>query len=977
MAVAAPDIRSAMSYCRRPPEHRADYLYIIFAPAFDIIPDFHQTGKLSRHGRSRYNQTGNSIIMLQKALKTIFGSRNERLIKQMYKNVERINALEQEIAALDDAQLQSKSVAFRERIAQGATLDDLLPEAFAVVREAGKRVLGMRHFDVQLIGGMVLHSGKISEMATGEGKTLVATLAAYLNALSGKGVHVITVNDYLARRDAEWMGKIYNFLGMTVGVILSGQSTEEKRAAYATDITYGTNNEYGFDYLRDNMAFSIADKVQRGLNFAVVDEVDSILIDEARTPLIISGASDESSELYKKVNVLVPNLVKQEVEDGPGDFSVDEKARQVYLTEDGHQKAEEMLEQAGLIGEGESLYDPANITLMHHLYAGLRAHALFQKNVEYIVKDGQVIIVDEFTGRTMPGRRWSDGLHQAVEAKEGLDVQAENQTLASITFQNYFRLYKKLSGMTGTADTEAFEFQQIYGLEVVVIPTNRPIARKDQGDLIYLTANEKYDAIIEDITECQSRGQPVLVGTVSIEVSEYLSSLLDKKKIKHEVLNAKQHAREAEIVANAGRPGAVTIATNMAGRGTDIVLGGSLDAELARQESVEASAMAEIKSAWQQRHDQVIQAGGLHVVGTERHESRRVDNQLRGRSGRQGDPGSSRFYLSLQDNLMRIFASERVSSMMQKLGMQEGEAIEHPWVTKAIENAQRKVEGRNFDMRKQLLEYDDVANDQRKAIYEKRDELMASEDISETIINIRQDVVNNVINLYIPRNSLEEQWDLKGLEDALEVEFSTRMPVRKWLEEDHSLHEETLRAKMLEELVEAFKHKEALAGKATMRHFEKAVMLQVVDSLWKDHLAQMDYLRQGIGLRGYAQKNPKQEYKREAFELFGNMLDRLKRDVIQVVSRVQVRAEEDVQAVEEQRRQRIKMQYQHADASAMAGEPDATPSGQTPPAAAQAGAHGGDQHAQPFVRDGRKVGRNEPCPCGSGKKYKQCHGTMA
>ena len=915
--------------------------------------------------------------MLQKALKTIFGSRNERLIKQMYKTVERTTAMEAEIAKLDDTQLQAKTPEFRQRITDGATLDELLPEAFAVVREAGKRVLGMRHFDVQLIGGMVLHSGKISEMATGEGKTLVATLAAYLNALSGKGVHVITVNDYLARRDAEWMGKIYNFLGMTVGVILSGQSNEEKRAAYAADITYGTNNEYGFDYLRDNMAFSLADKVQRGLNFAVVDEVDSILIDEARTPLIISGASDESSELYKKVNVLVPKLTKQEEEDGPGDYSLDEKARQVYLTEDGHQKAEELLEQAGLIGEGESLYDPANITLMHHLYAGLRAHALFQKNVDYIVKDGQVVIVDEFTGRTMPGRRWSDGLHQAVEAKEGLAVQSENQTMASITFQNYFRLYNKLSGMTGTADTEAFEFQQIYGLEVVVIPTNRPITRKDKGDLIYLTAKEKYDAIIEDIVDCQERQQPVLVGTVSIEVSEYLSSLLDKKKIKHEVLNAKQHAREADIIANAGRPLAVTIATNMAGRGTDIVLGGSLDAELATLDKPGEDLIAKVKADWQQRHEQVLQSGGLHVVGTERHESRRVDNQLRGRSGRQGDPGSTRFYLSLEDSLMRIFASERVSSMMQKLGMQEGEAIEHPWVTKAIENAQRKVEGRNFDMRKQLLEYDNVANDQRKVIYEQRDELMAAEDISETINNIRRDVVANVINLYIPPNSLEEQWDLKGLEDALEVEFSQRMPLRKWLEDDHSLHEETLRAKILDELVEAFKQKEVLAGKSTMRNFEKAVTLQVVDSLWKDHLAQMDYLRQGIGLRGYAQKDPKQEFKREAFELFSNMLDRIKRDVIQVVSRVQVRAEEDVQAVEEQRRQRTKMQYQHAEASAMAGGGEPAPAAAAPGRAAQAPQAAQQAHAEPFVRDGRKVGRNEPCPCGSGKKYKQCHGKMA
>jgi preprotein translocase subunit SecA len=909
--------------------------------------------------------------MVGKLLSKIFGSRNERLLKRMYGTVAAINALEAQLAALTDEQLRAKTDEFRRRVKDGASLDDLLPEAFATVREAGKRVLNMRHFDVQMIGGMVLHSGKISEMATGEGKTLVATLPVYLNALSGDGVHVITVNDYLARRDAEWMGKLYNFLGMTVGVVVPGQNGEEKRAAYAADITYGTNNEYGFDYLRDNMAFTLADKMQRKLNFAIVDEVDSILIDEARTPLIISGPAEESSDLYKRINALVPKMTRQQEENGPGDYHVDEKARQVLLSEEGHQHAEELLTQAGLLQEGESLYDPHNIRLMHYLYASLRAHALFQRNVEYIVKDGQIVIVDEFTGRTMPGRRWSEGLHQAIEAKEGVTIQNENQTLASITFQNYFRLYNKLAGMTGTADTEAYEFQQIYGLEVVVIPTNKPVARKDNSDLVYLTADEKYKAIIEDIKECQKRGQPALVGTTSIETSELLSGLLQKDKIAHEVLNAKQHAREAEIVAMAGKPGAVTIATNMAGRGTDIVLGGSLNAELAALGEVDELRIAAVRKAWQERHDQVVANGGLHVVGTERHESRRIDNQLRGRSGRQGDPGSSRFYLSLQDSLMRIFASDRVSGMMKKLGMQEGEAIEHPWVTKAIENAQRKVEGRNFDIRKQLLEYDDVANDQRKVIYERRNELMAADDISEMIREMRADVVNHVISGHIPPQSMEEQWDVVGLEDALEREFGQRLPVKQWLEQDSTLHEESLRKRVADTLEQSYADKEKVAGPAVMRHFEKAVMLQVLDGHWKDHLAAMDYLRQGIHLRGYAQKNPKQEYKREAFELFTEMLERIKGEVIGILSKVQVRAEADVEKVEEQRRQAVPLEFQHAEASALAAGGEAPES-----AAAGMPAESEAEKAQPFVRTGRKVGRNEPCPCGSGKKYKQCHGRL-
>jgi preprotein translocase subunit SecA len=904
--------------------------------------------------------------MVSSLLRKVFGSRNERILKRLSKSVNKINSLESGLQELSDEQLKARTDEFRQRYQDGETLDQLLPEAFAVVREGSRRVLGMRHFDVQLIGGMVLHEGKIAEMRTGEGKTLVATLFAYLNALSGKGVHVVTVNDYLARRDAAWMGKLYDFLGMSTGVAVAGMSHEEKKAAYNADITYGTNNEFGFDYLRDNMAFRLEDKVQRELNAAVVDEVDSILIDEARTPLIISGPTDDNSDLYVVMKDLVPKLVKQEEEDGPGDYSVDEKQKQIHLTEDGHQRVEELLEEAGLLAEGQSLYDAANLTLMHHLNAALRALALYHRDVEYIVKDGQIVIVDEFTGRTMPGRRWSEGLHQAVEAKEGVAIQNENQTLASITFQNYFRLYDKLSGMTGTADTEAAEFEQIYGLEVVVIPTNKPMIRDDRGDLVFLTVKEKFDAVAEDIRDCRERGQPVLVGTTSIETSEYLSRLLKSQKIEHEVLNAKQHEREAHIVAQAGRPGAVTIATNMAGRGTDIVLGGSLEVELAALEDPDEHTVARIRKEWQQRHQQVLDAGGLHIVGTERHESRRVDNQLRGRSGRQGDPGSSRFYLSLEDNLMRIFASERVSGLMQKLGMQEGEAIEHPWVSKAIANAQRKVEAHNFNIRKNLLEFDDVANDQRKVIYEQRNELLASDDVSETIKAIREDVVNDVITTYVPPGSMDEQWDISGLETAIETEFAQKFDIQGWLDADHDLHEETLRAKILDELVKAYEAKEQLTGPETMRHFEKSVMLQVLDQTWKEHLAAMDYLRQGIHLRGYAQKNPKQEYKREAFEMFTALLDRIKLDVVGVLSKVQVRTESDVQAVDEQRRTPAEMQFRHDEASAMQDSGDN----------ADAEAAGGEQ-PQPFVRDGRKIGRNEPCPCGSGKKFKHCHGKLS
>jgi preprotein translocase subunit SecA len=897
--------------------------------------------------------------MVSKLFSKIFGSRNDRMLKRLNKVVKQIANLEEELQQLDDVALQAKTTELRAQLADGKTLDDILPEAFAVVREASVRVLGMRHFDVQMIGGMVLNQGKIPEMRTGEGKTLVATLAVYLNALEGKGVHVVTVNDYLAQRDADWMSQLYGFLGLSTGVIVSGQDPETRKAAYAADITYGTNNEFGFDYLRDNMAFNDEEKVQRELNYAVVDEVDSILIDEARTPLIISGQAEDSSVLYQQINTVIPNL-EQQIGEGeeiekPGDYTVDEKAKQVHLTESGHEKVEQLLIESELLSEDSSLYDAANIMLMHHVMAALRAHSLFQRDVDYIVQDDQVVIVDEFTGRTMPGRRWSEGLHQAVEAKEGVSIQHENQTLASITFQNYFRLYNKLSGMTGTADTEAFELNSIYGLEVLVIPTHRPMQRKDLADQIYLTTKEKYDAIVADIKESVERKQPVLVGTASIESSEYLHGLLKKAKIPHEVLNAKFHEKEAQIVAHAGRPGAVTIATNMAGRGTDIVLGGSLDAELASlSENASDAEKEKIQADWQLRHDAVIAAGGLHIVGSERHESRRIDNQLRGRSGRQGDPGSSRFYLSLEDNLMRIFASDRMAGLMQKLGMEEGEAIEHPWVTRAIENAQRKVEGHNFDVRKQLLEFDDVANDQRKVVYEQRNELMAVDDVSESVISMRESVLNDVISEYIPPNSIDEQWNIPGLETALREEFALELDVSAWLEQDDELHEETLRQRIVESAQNEAVAKEEVVGAELMRHFEKAIMLQTLDTQWKEHLAQMDYLRQGIGLRGYAQKDPKQEFKRESFQLFTRMLESIKRDVISLISRVQIRDPEDVEAVEEQRRQTAEVEYQHESAESMASDESAEEATVTAD--------------QPYTRDGEKVGRNDPCPCGSGKK---------
>ncbi len=904
--------------------------------------------------------------MVSKFFSKIFGSRNDRVLKKMRKYIDEIAKFEMEIEQLDDPALQAKTAEFKQRLADGQSIDDLLTEAFAVVRETSKRVLGMRHFDVQMIGGMVLNDGKVAEMKTGEGKTLVATLAVYLNALEGNGVHVITVNDYLAKRDATQMGKLYSFLGLTTGVIVGGLGNDERREAYNCDITYGTNNEFGFDYLRDNMAFRLEEKVQRELNFAVIDEVDSILIDEARTPLIISGPAEDSSELYQKINTLIPSLSKQEGEGDdvtvPGDFTLDEKNKQVHFTESGHEKIESMLTDIGLLAEDASLYDATNIGLMHHVTAALRAHVLFQRDVDYIVQDNQIVIVDEFTGRSMPGRRWSEGLHQAVEAKENVKIQNENQTLASITFQNYFRLYNKLSGMTGTADTEAYELQSIYGLEVVVIPTHKEMQRKDEADRIYLTAKEKYEAILEDVKQCVERGQPVLVGTASIESSEYLHSLLKNAKIPHAVLNAKFHEKEAHIIANAGMPSAVTIATNMAGRGTDIVLGGSLDAELdGLAEDTSEEQKQTVRQEWMNRHEAVLAAGGLHIIGTERHESRRIDNQLRGRSGRQGDPGSTRFYLSLEDNLMRIFASERMAGLMQKLGMEEGEAIEHPWVSRAIENAQRKVEGHNFDIRKQLLEFDDVANDQRKVVYEQRNELMAADDVSETITSMRSSVINEVISLYIPPNSIDEQWDTAGLEEALREEFALDAPISEWLEQDDSLHEESLRERIVEEAEKAYKHKEESVGEELMRHFEKAIMLQTLDSQWKDHLAQMDYLRTGINLRGYAQKDPKQEYKRESFSLFKAMLDNIKHEVIKLISRVQIRAEEDVEAVEEQRRQTAEVEYQHEQAQQLASEESEEE---------DLAAH------QPYTRDGNKVGRNDPCPCGSGKKFKQCHGAI-
>ena len=915
-------------------------------------------------------------------LSKIFGTKNSRELKRMGKVVARINALEDDVRALSDEELRGTTPRLRARLTEGADLDDLIPEAFAAVREASWRSKGMRHFDVQLIGGITLHEGRIAEMRTGEGKTLVATLAAYLNALGGKGVHIVTVNDYLARRDAQWMGPIYNALGLTVGVVQSRQNPAEKRAAYQADITYGTNNEFGFDYLRDNMAFTQEDQFQRGLNFAIVDEVDSILIDEARTPLIISGPAEESTELYLKINKLAPRLKQVppgEADDSDaepqGDFSLDEKNRQVELTEAGHQKVEDELVRMGLLAEGESLYAATNLGLLHHVHAALKAHFLFKRDVQYMVVNQEVVIVDEHTGRAMPGRRWSEGIHQAIEAKEGVPIQNETQTLASTTFQNYFRLYDKLSGMTGTADTEAFEFRQIYGLDVVVIPTNRPMVRKDHNDLVYLTIDEKYDAIVEDISDCMTRGQPALVGTASIESSERLSAELTRRNIPHNVLNAKQHEREAEIVAQAGRPGTVTIATNMAGRGTDIVLGGNWEAEVAQLENVMQEQTEQVKAEWQERHAQVIEAGGLHIIGTERHESRRIDNQLRGRSGRQGDPGSTRFYLSMEDNLMRIFASDRIRGLMQSIGMEKGEAIEHRMVNNAIEKAQRKVEGHNFDIRKNLLEYDDVANDQRQVIYQQRRELMAAEDISDTIANIREEVVVDLVENYVPRQSVEEQWDVEGLEQALFTDFASRQPVGRWLEEDDELNEESLKRRILEQIEGEYAAKEAdwSAQGIDMRLVEKQIMLQILDQRWKEHLALMDHLRQGIHLRAYAQKQPKQEYKRESFELFQDLLGNIKRDVVRLLSRVQIEKPEAVEEAERRRREEAerRMRYSHAEASALhAGE-------------AQDGAQAPNRQRQSppkpatFVRAERKVGRNEPCPCGSGRKFKHCHGQAA
>ncbi|EPN8224798.1 preprotein translocase subunit SecA [Vibrio alginolyticus] len=908
--------------------------------------------------------------MITKLLTKVIGSRNDRTLRRLRKIVKEINNYEPTFEALSDEELKAKTVEFRERLEKGETLDKLLPEAFATVREASKRVYGMRHFDVQLIGGMVLNAGQIAEMRTGEGKTLTATLPAYLNALAGKGVHIVTVNDYLAKRDAETNRPLFEFLGMTVGVNVPNMPPQEKKEAYQADILYGTNNEFGFDYLRDNMAFRSEDRVQRDRFFAVVDEVDSILIDEARTPLIISGPAEDSSELYTRINLLIPHLKKQDKEDseeyrGDGHYTVDEKSKQVYLTETGQEYVEELLVKNGLMEEGDTLYSPTNISMLHHVNAALRAHVLFERNVDYIVTDeGEVVIVDEHTGRTMPGRRWSEGLHQAVEAKEGVKIQNENQTLASITFQNYFRLYEKLSGMTGTADTEAFEFQSIYGLETVVIPTNKPMIRNDMPDVVYRTEAEKFAAIIEDIKERVAKGQPTLVGTVSIEKSELLSNALKKAKIKHNVLNAKFHEKEAEIVAEAGMPGAVTIATNMAGRGTDIVLGGSWQSKVEALENPTQEQIDAIKAEWKVVHDQVLDAGGLHIIGTERHESRRIDNQLRGRSGRQGDAGSSRFYLSMEDSLLRIFTSDRMASLIQS-GMEEGEAIESKMLSRSIEKAQRKVEGRNFDIRKQLLEYDDVANDQRKVVYELRDELMNVEDISAMIEQNREDVLTAVIDEYIPPQSLEDMWDVEGLQERLKADFDLDAPVKQWLEEDDKLYEEALREKIINLAVEVYKEKEEVVGAQVLRNFEKSVMLQTLDTLWKEHLAAMDHLRQGIHLRGYAQKNPKQEYKRESFELFEGLLEALKTDVITVLSRVRVQQQEEVERMEEQRRAQAeeaarRAQAQHAAAQNPLSEGEESEEGSS----------------QPMVRDERKVGRNEPCPCGSGKKYKQCHGKI-
>lgn len=909
--------------------------------------------------------------MLGNLLKKIFGSRNDRMIKQYSQVVRAINEMEPVISELSDADLRAQTDKFKQRIQDGEELNDLLPEAFAVVRETGKRVLQMRHFDVQLIGGMVLHEGNIAEMRTGEGKTLMATLPAYLNALSGNGVHVVTVNDYLAKRDADWMGKIYQFLGLSVGVIYAQMSYGDKQAAYAADITYGTNNEYGFDYLRDNMVTHTNERVQRILNFAIVDEVDSILIDEARTPLIISGQAEGDTEIYVRINALIPKLIRQETEDSPGDYSVDEKSHQVTLSESGFEHAEKLLASAGLLKPGTSLYDPANINLIHHVNAGLRAHSLYFLDQHYVVQDGEVVIVDEFTGRLMAGRRWSDGLHQAVEAKEGVVIQKENQTLASITFQNYFRMYQKLSGMTGTADTEAAEFQQIYGLETVIIPTHKPMIRDDRMDLVFRTTKEKNEAIIQEIKECYKQGQPVLVGTTSIESNELLSKLLEREKLPHQVLNAKQHASEASIVAQAGRPKMVTIATNMAGRGTDIVLGGNPEPEIERirhdekiSEEVKLKQLSEISEKWNVVHEEVLRTGGLHIIGTERHESRRVDNQLRGRSGRQGDPGSSRFFLSLEDPLLRIFASDRVANIMTRLNMPEGEAIEHPWVTKAIENAQRKVEARNFDMRKQLLEYDDVANDQRQVIYQQRNELLeAEQNISETITAIRESVLSDLFNLYIPPQSVEEQWDVTGLEKALATDFQLHFPLKKWLEQQPDLHEESLSQRIIDLANEKYQEKVDAVGAEIIHHYERVVMLQILDSHWREHLAALDHLRQGIHLRGYAQKNPKQEYKREAFGLFTNMLEEVKSVVTKILLTVQIKNEQQVEAVTETLRSPENVQYHHDNYAEVSEEESNRSNIQA-------------EKNQPFVRDNEKIGRNQPCPCGSGKKYKQCHGKV-
>lgn len=898
-------------------------------------------------------------------VRRIFGSRNERLLKEYGKIVANVNALETKYEPLALSELQHEFVGLKERYQQGTKLDVLLPETFAIVREVAKRTLGLRHFDVQMLGGITLFNGQIAEMRTGEGKTLVATLPACLNALTGHGVHIVTVNDYLARRDANWMTPIYNALGLRVGIVVHGLSLEEKQEAYAADIIYGTNNEFGFDYLRDNMAFSAKERMQGKLVYAIVDEVDSILIDEARTPLIISGAAEDSSELYKKINKLVPKLSQQQEPEGPGDYSLDEKTKQAFLTEEGHQKVEELLADIGLLQEGTSLYDTQNISLMHHIYAALRAHSLYKRDIEYIVKNDEVVIVDEHTGRTMPGRRWSEGLHQAIEAKEGVSIQNENQTLASITFQNYFRLYDKLAGMTGTADTEAYEFQQIYGLEVVVLPTNKPNQRNDMGDLIYLTQEEKFAAIIEDIKDCVARLQPVLVGTISIETSEFLSNLLKKHNIKHQVLNAKFHEQEAEIISEAGRPGKVTIATNMAGRGTDIVLGGNLETEIASKKNAAEGQeidVAKLKEEWKKRHEDVLAVGGLHIIGTERHESRRIDNQLRGRAGRQGDPGSTRFYLSIRDNLMRIFISDNLSSFLNKLGMTKGEAITASIVTRAVENAQRKVEGYNFDIRKQLLEYDDVANDQRQVIYQQRNELMESDDVSDSIKDMQDAVLSSVVDQYMSQASVDG-WQITELEDCLSNEFGMSLAIQSWLDQNKNLDSNDIAARVIDSFIEMQKSKEQLAGSANMRHLEKMIMLNVLDSHWKEHLATMDYIRQSIHLRGYAQKDPKQEYKREAFELFTNMLDSIKREVISVLGKIQVQTEQPANILEANvTKPASELDFQHAAAESIIAENTVEEH---------------DKHQQPFIRHTPKVGRNDQCPCGSGRKYKLCHGNIA